>query len=177
MRLRVDSGNWLIKKNRNGGGGERIRLVGAVLGLIAACATGAAQETDEPNHGPKIGDPEQAKCRVLPYRGKIDGVSCTIVIASEPRSDHVFYWLDPNRDYIVLREHRMADGREYSRTEISYRSDKQLGWIPTGWKEAVVDEHGGFDDLVTSQVTELVVNEPLPESTFRIDFPKGAEMN
>jgi hypothetical protein len=98
-------------------------------------------------------------------------------MSGEPGNDQVFYWLDPDRDYIVLRELRMADGRECSRTEISYRADPKFGWIPTGWKEAAVDERGGFDDLLTSKVTELAINEPLPESTFRLVFPKGAEIN
>jgi hypothetical protein len=120
---------------------------------------------------PRLGGIDPANCRVLPFTGRIDGVSCTIMSAQ--CNGQAFYWLDPARDYVVLREHRMIGGQDHSRIDISYRSDPKIGWIPSGWKEAVIGDQGTFDDLVVSKVTEFAINEPLQDSTFRIVFPKG----
>jgi Thioredoxin-like len=110
--------------------------------------------------------------RVSPNRGKIGGVSCVIIESIDEEPRRYSYWLDPAREYLVLREHHTRNGQDTSRTDLSYRHDESHGWVPVGWKSASVDNWGDLEQSVTATVTEWSVNQPLPLSEFRLEFPK-----
>ena len=112
-------------------------------------------------------------CRVLPITAKIGDVDCTLLHTKNRYGYDAFYWLDPARDYLVLREHSMADGRDIDRTDYSYRADAKVGWVPEGWTRMELSNYGCFVRSSTSKVTQYAVNEPLPPSAFQVKFPSG----
>ncbi len=122
---------------------------------------------------------DPAKCRVLPDLGKIgrniDGTSCTVISTATPSGATAFYWLDPSRDYVVVREYRSAHGRDESRVDLSYRADPTFGWIPTGYRRATIGKDGAFKDLTTNTVLQCEIRSSLPASAFVVEFPKGTE--
>ena len=63
-------------------------------------------------------------------------------LAALPSDETAFYWLDPARDYVVVREYRASQGRDESRVDISYRADPAYGWVPTRCTRAVVGKDG-----------------------------------
>jgi len=111
--------------------------------------------------------------RVLPITAKIGDVDCTILHTENAHGQHTFYWLDPARDYLVLREHTMTGGRDIAQFDFSYRPDATAGWVPDGWTEKQLGQYGCFVSSITSRVYQYAVNEPLPASTFQIKLPSG----
>jgi beta-lactamase regulating signal transducer with metallopeptidase domain len=122
---------------------------------------------------PKYSGINPSLCRVLPMTGKIGDVDCTILHTENGHSQHIFYWVDPARDYLVLREHTMSGGRDIAHIDFSYHLDSTAGWVPDGWTQNELSQYGCFVCSRTSKVSQYAVNEPLPASTFQIKFPSN----
>jgi hypothetical protein len=114
---------------------------------------------------------------VSPMSGKIGDVSCVIIESSEAVGGiRTFYWLDPARDYIVLRKQQTQNGRDHERMDISYRNDPAAGWIPDGCHESSISEVGRSCRSANSRITAFSVNQPIPAAEFLVDFPKGTKV-
>jgi beta-lactamase regulating signal transducer with metallopeptidase domain/thiol-disulfide isomerase/thioredoxin len=112
-----------------------------------------------------------SKFRVAQGGGKIGDAQCVLIEIETKPGHRDFYWLDPARDYLLLREHSTVNGQDSMRIDFSYRSDPRFGWVPTGWKFAFAGHNG-----VTDTVTDYTINQPLAASEFQIEIPKGAEV-
>jgi beta-lactamase regulating signal transducer with metallopeptidase domain len=121
---------------------------------------------------PQLAGIDLSKFRVAGGGGQIGEAHCVIIQTEENGGRQKSYWLDPARDYLLLREHRTANGQDRMRVDLSYRSDPRFGWVPTGWTYAFA---GG--DGVTDTVTDSIVNQPLPDSEFKIEIPEAAQVN
>jgi hypothetical protein len=120
---------------------------------------------------------DPAKFHIVAGTRKIGDVAC-VVLENEPSPGmHEYYWLDPARDYLPLRESRTLNGEDRDRVDFKYRSDPRDGWVPTGWTVANVGESGLLMVPSTDSVTEATVNRPLPASEFEIDPPRRAQIN
>jgi len=127
---------------------------------------------------PHLGRINPADYSVSENRGKIGEALCLIIEINEqgPERAQTSYWLDPTRDYIVLRKHRMADGRDVERTDISYRNDPVSGWVPNGCQVSSLTV-GSAERMHTYAITNLAVNRPIPSAEFLVDFPKGTKVH
>jgi len=126
---------------------------------------------------PHLGRIVPSACRVLPSGGKISDISCVILETYNTQGFRECYWLDPARDYIVLRKHSMLNGQDYSRVDISYQHDRTFGWIPHGWNDCSVGDRGAWMHSHSVTVTGFRINEPIHASVFQVEFPKGAQVN
>jgi hypothetical protein len=126
---------------------------------------------------PNLGRIKLSQYRVSPIRGKIGEISCAILESVDETRPRYFYWLDPARDYIVLREHESLNGQDASRTDIAYRSDPTFGWIPSGWNETILGASGDLMESLTANVSEFAINQPIPASAFQIEFPGGTQID
>jgi beta-lactamase regulating signal transducer with metallopeptidase domain len=122
---------------------------------------------------PKYSGIEPSLFRVLPITAKIGDVDCTILHSKNEHGHHIFCWLDPARDYLLLREHTMLGGQDIAHIDYSYHSDARAGWVPDGWTNKMLSQYGCFVCAISSKVAQYAVNEPLPASTFQIKFPSG----
>jgi beta-lactamase regulating signal transducer with metallopeptidase domain len=120
---------------------------------------------------PQLGGIDLSKFRVAPGGGQIGEAHCVIIQTEENGGRQKSYWLDPARDYLLLREHRTQNGEDRMRVDLSYRSDPRLGWVPTGWTYAFAASDGAADT-----VTDSIINQPLPASEFEIKIPEGAQV-
>jgi beta-lactamase regulating signal transducer with metallopeptidase domain len=119
-----------------------------------------------------------SKFKVVPGGGRIDGISC-VILTSEVGGGgggQEDYWLDPARDYLVLREHRASNGRDVLRIDMTYRHDPQFGWIPLRWRDAVAGAGGSAFGANSGSVDQASINQPIPESEFKMEIPKGAQV-
>jgi len=115
--------------------------------------------------------------RVSPVRGKIGDVVCVIIeMTKGGRTLPLSLWLDPARDYIVLREHAIANGQDATRMDVSYRNDSTFGWIPDAWKYSSVGNAGTSPMIWTGKVIATEINKPIPASEFQIQYPKGTRV-
>lgn len=132
---------------------------------------------------PKFGcvDPadlrDPTKFHVVSGTKKIGDVAC-VVIENEPHEGaHEYYWLDPARDYLPLRESRTLNGEDRGRVDFKYRLDSHDGWVPAGWTGAYTGESGSLLASHTNSVTEATLNRPLPALEFEIDPPTRARVS
>jgi beta-lactamase regulating signal transducer with metallopeptidase domain len=119
---------------------------------------------------------DPARFRVRKQKGHIGNVAC-VVIETEP-SDRTLlsYWLDPARDYLPLREHRMEDGEDRERVDFSYRADPTCGWALAGWTTANTGAGGSLWSPRTDTILEFTINQPIPASDFQIDPPPNVKV-
>jgi hypothetical protein len=117
--------------------------------------------------------------RVSPLRGKIGDIACVIIEKTEETMSptRTVYWLDPARDYIVLRKQRFLGDRSHERMDISYRKDAAFGWIPEGSRESSISEVGYQCSSLSASITAFAINQPIPASEFLVDFPKGTKVH
>lgn len=106
--------------------------------------------------------------------GAIGGTRCVIIAPSVARDDHDRYWLDPGRDFIVMRVERLrADGRNVSMQDITHQRDRMQGWMPSAWKYTFQGGSNSVKEQVAATVTKCEFDIDLPRSEFQIAFAPG----
>jgi len=125
---------------------------------------------------PALGRVKPSVYRMSPDQGQIGDVSCLIVEHAGDQQPHKYYWVDPARDYVILREHETYNGVDRIRKDITYQHDETHGWIPRGWKIVNLDENGELIESVDTTVTDYAINVPIPLSEFQIEYPDGTHV-
>ena len=68
-------------------------------------------------------------------RGNVDGRECLIIEAASTKTKTTTWiWLDPLRDFIVLRHAFLNEGTITQKIDIHYAEHHAQGWIPSGWE-------------------------------------------
>jgi hypothetical protein len=104
----------------------------------------------------------------------VDGRSCMLLRQRADASKHnvVFLlYVDPERDFVVLRWATEVDGKLWAQLDIAYAQDAVIGWVPSGWN--LFMPRGTNPERYTCTVTDYALNEPLSDKLFVIDFPPG----
>ncbi len=100
---------------------------------------------------------------------------CIALSYKSPSGTLTRRWVDPVRGFIVIQEtSHYPDGQRFSQVDIHYSKDPDFGWIPSAWEGSLFGAGSGRV-LQTSDsiVTDYALNVPIPDHTFRIDFPIG----
>jgi hypothetical protein len=106
--------------------------------------------------------------------GVIGDTACVIMVPSVVRGDHKNYWLDPQREFLVLRiVRRDVGGATISTHDISYLRDRAHGWLPSGWKWVYEGGYKRVREQIIAKVTKCEINIDIPRSEFQIEFPPG----
>jgi hypothetical protein len=125
---------------------------------------------------PKLSFIELSDYTISPVRGAIGDTSCVIL---EPKSDSVgkpkkSYWVDPARDYVIVRAVNSMEGQGAIQTDIFYKRNSVVGWIPSGWSVVDVDGKGRLDQSFHTGVEEFSLNQPIAATEFEVPKPDGA---
>jgi len=123
-----------------------------------------------------LGGVDVAQYAVSARAGAVEGVSCVLLEAKKwidgMRMD---FWLDPHREFVVLRAEKRITGQPYPHfvIDVSYQKDASLGWIPSAWK--YVNQGGGpaVREQTMARVTRYEINVSIPRSEFQIVYPPG----
>ncbi len=124
----------------------------------------------------KLGGIELSKYHMLLGGGKIDGTTCVIIASEERPGTRRIFWLDPAREYVILREQQSSNGQDFNRLDYSYRNDPKVGWVFSGWNRCMIGDGGSLLMAITATVTTASINEPLPLSDFQFEFPPGTRI-
>jgi hypothetical protein len=126
-----------------------------------------------------LGRIRPADYSVSPNRGKIGAATYAVIETSEegPARIRTSYWLDPTRDYIVLRKQQTRNQRDFERTDISYRNDPIYSWLPDRSYASTVDRSGRAWRTSTTTITDFAINQPIPPAEFLAEFPKGTKIH
>jgi hypothetical protein len=72
-------------------------------------------------------------CSIRPGAAEIEDHKC-IVLEQTVQGSKESFWLDPARDFIILRVLRDYRGNAFEQLDISYSADEICGWIPSAWR-------------------------------------------
>ncbi len=117
---------------------------------------------------------ELAKYTISPIRGRIGADTCLIL---EPNVDErsgrsvprASFWVDPARDYVVVRAVVESKDRCQRQTDITYDRKPGGDWVPMTWSVILLSQNGGLDQQFRSTRDSVSVGAPLPPSTFELD--------
>lgn len=128
--------------------------------------------TYRPLH-PVIGKIDPKRSEVLPQKRQIGEHVCLILQVNSPSGVVDTYWVDPSRDYIILRYTSAFQGRDSVRLDIEYERNQFNEWVPKKWRRALVDENGQPRLTKEASMTRSEVNVSIPAAEFAFDFPDG----
>jgi hypothetical protein len=81
-------------------------------------------------------------------------------------------WVDPSRDYVIVRWEIGRRNSPLFWASIDYLDDSEHGWLPSGWEtnlwEVAAQPNGG---LIRATVRKYSVNETFSPDTFATNFP------
>lgn len=98
----------------------------------------------------------------------VNGVPCLEVRLGHPKTSPKNTWfLAVGSDYLVRRI--QTEGRDFVEvTDVEYREEPNVGWVPTGWTTVKRWTGGKLVHRIRAEVTEVRQNEPVPPETFRL---------
>lgn len=113
----------------------------------------------------------------MSVKGKavIDGRTCMELTESLLQKGSVMYWwLDPEREFVVLRRLVMVNRKPFEEIEIRYWEDKAVGWVPHQWRTISYNASSGkLLCIHEATLEEAVFNGPVEHTAFDITFPPG----
>jgi hypothetical protein len=116
-----------------------------------------------------------AAYRVAAKRPMLNGVSCLVVEPIKDKDWKTSYWVDPARDYVVLRAVDTYRGRDCRTTDVVYEQNAARAWIPIRWD--VVDQFwrkGNFDFAIHAHTLKAIAGKPIAPAEFELgELPVG----
>jgi hypothetical protein len=106
----------------------------------------------------------------------IDGSRCDEYVITSAPNDVDSFWLDPGKDYLVRRHQRRSPKRLLYQTDIKYRKDDELGWLPASWAFTQFSSSNAVSVSMDITVLDLRINDRQPQDQFLITFPPGSSV-
>lgn len=104
----------------------------------------------------------------------IDGRSCVELIQSSGhRNKREVFYLDQERNYVVVRQLILSGDMPMWQLNINYRPDSEIGWIPQSWEYVIRIGKGDIINSGRYKVAHYNINPPLDANEFDISFPPG----
>jgi hypothetical protein len=127
----------------------------------------------------QLGGIDLAAYRIADKRPTLNGISCLLL---EPIKDggpqrraKVSFWVDPARDYLVLRSVITLEGRDFRTSDIVYEQNAARAWIPSRWD--VAERFSGrrdFNFAIHARRLKAIVGEPIAPAEFELgELPVG----
>lgn len=107
----------------------------------------------------------------------VQGHPCYELRFQEPNSPSVsLAYVDPARDFVVVRMVEMNADRVNSQTNIQYSTDPIVGWMPQEWEHVVARSDTNLHVSTYCSITSVALNGPTEDEEFDIVFPLGARV-
>jgi hypothetical protein len=85
-------------------------------------------------------------------------------------------YLDVERDYILVRQTTVQDGKTIFSLDTEYMHTQTDGWVPSTWKYAAMTTTGQLILSVRCRLLEYKTNTDLPSSLFDQELPSGTRV-
>jgi hypothetical protein len=109
---------------------------------------------------------------VSSQRGIVGGHTCRILESTNQATDiDRSIWVDPERDWIVLRYLETNKEKVIIQIDVDYESDPTHGWVPSSWRITWCRPDGPVQEASVNKVTEYTINDPVDAAMFDIEFP------
>lgn len=84
-------------------------------------------------------------------------------------------YVDPSHGFRIARFLSLYKGVERREMNLSYAADPRDDWVLSSWRTAYYDDATSPTLIDNCVVRSCRVNEPIDDSTFRIEFPVGTQ--
>jgi hypothetical protein len=109
------------------------------------------------------------RCIILTSRKEDD--------AQSEAKEQTEYWVDPEREFALLRVSRTYASDPTYQLDVSYQFDKTYRWVPESWTGIVLRRNPGKMQLMFhAVVSKYELGIAIPHSEFELDFPVGTEV-
>jgi hypothetical protein len=112
------------------------------------------------------------RCRLVSENELVGEAHC-VVIQMDELSKSERCWVDPSRDYAIVKWEKRPLRMPHVSVTIEYENDKAHGWVPIRWKRELRGLTPDAIGAAEGVVTKYAVNEILPKETFEPVFPAG----
>lgn len=85
----------------------------------------------------------------------------------DPSGWKTILWIEPERDFIVVRYVVAFEQKTIVDIDIDYARDERSGWIPSGWRVTEMLSDGSRRLVSTATVRSYMVNAPIAAQEFR----------
>jgi hypothetical protein len=105
-----------------------------------------------------------------------DGRKCLTLERSHGANRERFY-VDPERDYVVVRIENTSVNQVIFKEDISYKADKDFGWVPLTWSSTMYKRaNGDVREATRGILLEYGFNKEIPAKEFDLELPEGTEV-
>jgi hypothetical protein len=130
-------------------------------------------------HHQKLGEENLSAILLQKDKAVEDGNECLILetwISGGKDFKHI-YWVDPQRDYIIVR-HILANRSDIPirQIRIRYQKNPRWGYVPVSWELGLYNNRKDPNRLTehwSAKVLQYDFNIPFEEDHFRLTFPTG----
>jgi hypothetical protein len=123
---------------------------------------------------PRLSGFDFSDFRLLDGKTVINGKPC-VAIERTVFAMSIRYFLDPEQEFVVLRQERAVGAVLKGRMDISYSRDPILGPIPSSWDcTEMFSDGSGVDSTVKSRMDSQDLQIDVPEQEFDLKFEPGS---
>jgi hypothetical protein len=127
---------------------------------------------------PILGRYEEHKMQVIDEKSHIGNRECICVEEKKP-AYVARCWVDPGRDYNVVRYAMVFDGFPDYQCDIEYTLHDNFGWIPQSWHNVLHNTNSQSVKLSydrRASVTSFEINGLVEDQEFQLEFPPRTEV-
>jgi hypothetical protein len=86
--------------------------------------------------------------KVTGRKDVLSGVSCIELSTGPEGTPGARFWVDPARDYVIVRVLTVGGPKLMEKTDIRYRQDASIGWVPESWERVFQRERSVAEKIV-----------------------------
>lgn len=122
---------------------------------------------------PDLGAFKVSEWHVRDTNAIADGQACIVLEkASDRRKEAI--WVDPKREFSVVRQETHVGGKPADQLTVSYAQDPVWHWVPKTWNVTVIDPRTGkVVRAAVARVTKYDFNRDYSPQDFDFEFPVG----
>jgi hypothetical protein len=102
----------------------------------------------------------------------LNGRECRRLYPETPSRVEHRYWVDPRRDWIVIRMETYYARKLASRIDVQYAEAPDANWVPQAWTHSLYRD-AQLTETSTATVLNTETDAELPNSAFVVEFPTG----
>lgn len=125
----------------------------------------------------ELGGIDLATYTLTEQRGSVNGIACHVLERPHGPRGVDRLWLAQETGFRVLRRQLGIAGRPAEELTIGYKQHPGTGWVCSEWTYLMRSQGDVPFQTCTAKVTDLRINEPVDESAFRYQFPRGTIVN
>ena len=120
--------------------------------------------------GPQFGSFHPDECRLGAETSFVNGVQCVLVQETRAAGGTSACWIDPQREFAVVRCVESQNGTTVAQFDIRYELDPEHGWVPSSWTTLYPAQKPSFRHA-SATVTKYRINEPADPKAFEVSLP------